>query len=107
MCDCHKIVKVLEHGVAWWGYRHTNGEIQVKRWFAPAGYELMCDLCHEKKETSPFVDFLIPHLFSAHSREEALLLAETLCTPANPKAMMREEKKIEVEPRWEGIDLED
>ena len=47
----------------WWGYLHTNGSIQVKRYFDRR------DL--EEAEESPFVSSYCPP-FDAENREEAL-----------------------------------
>ena len=47
----------------WWGYRHINGTIQVKRYFDERGFE-------EAKE-SDFVELIFPP-FEARDRDEAL-----------------------------------
>ena len=53
-------------GLAWWGYIHTNGSIQVKRWFDDP-----LDL-REARE-SPFVDRVYGP-FEADGREEAIAI---------------------------------
>lgn len=47
----------------WWGYRHVEGTIQAKRYFAPIDIE--------EAEASPFVRVVVGPFF-AKSREEAL-----------------------------------
>lgn len=47
----------------WWGYLHTNGSIQAKRYFS------QLDICEAKE--SPFVKQVVSS-FEAVSREEAL-----------------------------------
>ena len=53
----------------WWGYRHSNGSIQAKRWF---GDEL--DLTEAAE--SPFVQ-RVSRPFQADNREQALELLES------------------------------
>jgi ATP-dependent Clp protease adapter protein ClpS len=49
----------------WWGYLHSNGEIQVKRWFGD--HKDYTDDC----EGNDFVVEVV-RPFAAQSREEAL-----------------------------------
>ena len=49
----------------WWGYLHSNGSIQVKRWFGD--HKDYIDDCID----NPFVTQVVPP-FSAESREEAI-----------------------------------
>ena len=49
----------------WWGYLHSNGEIQVKRWFGD--HKDYTDDC----ENNDFVVEVV-RPFEAQSREEAL-----------------------------------
>lgn len=51
----------------WWGYRHTNGEIQAKRWYYPFDMD-------DAKE-SPFVAGIYGP-FKATGRDEALKILE-------------------------------
>jgi len=51
----------------WWGYRHTNGNYQVKRWY---GGELG-QAALEDAYSSPFVD-KVAQPFEAHGRQQAL-----------------------------------
>jgi len=50
--------------IKWWGYLHTNGTIQVKRWFGD--YKDYQDDCYG----NPFVEKVVKP-FIAESREEA------------------------------------
>ena len=54
----------------WWGYKHTNGTYQAKRYFIP----LDVQEAHE----SPFCD-IVCGPFEAASREEALAIVEQRC----------------------------
>ena len=47
----------------WWGYLHTQGTIQAKRFFS--------DLDTQEAEESPFVQKVI-YPFEAENREEAI-----------------------------------
>lgn len=47
----------------WWGYRHTNGTLQAKRYFSPQDLTEACE--------SPFVAEVCPP-FAASGRDEAL-----------------------------------
>lgn len=49
----------------WWGYLHTSGSIQAKRYFEPLDI-------HES-EQSPFVKVIVQP-FYAKNREEALII---------------------------------
>ena len=51
----------------WWGYRHTSGTLQAKRYFDKRDLE-------EARE-SGFVDIIVPP-FEATNREEALKYIE-------------------------------
>lgn len=53
--------------VGWWAYRHTNGGIQLKRYFSES------DL--EDADESPFVQKRTG-VFEACSREEAFAIAK-------------------------------
>lgn len=53
-------------GLQWWGYLHTNGSIQVKRYFDAR------DLSEARE--SPFVQRMTG-TFEADSREEAIVIA--------------------------------
>jgi len=55
----------------WWGYRHTNGSLQAKRFF---GFQDICEA-----EDSPFVDRTAGP-FEAKDRQDAInKLKEALC----------------------------
>lgn len=54
----------------WWGYKHTSGTYQAKRYFAPLDIQ-------EARE-SPFCA-IVAGPFEATSREEALHLVEEYC----------------------------
>lgn len=56
-------------GIQWWAYLHTNGTIQVKRYFSPRDFE-------DARE-SPFVR-KITKAFDAEGREDALKKAQAL-----------------------------
>lgn len=49
--------------IMWWGYRHTNGNLQAKRYFEP--------LDIQEAQDSPFCE-RVSEPFEANSREEAL-----------------------------------
>ena len=51
----------------WWGYLHSNGQIQVKRWFGD--HKDYLDDC----EGNPFVVKVV-RPFAAETREEAVKL---------------------------------
>ena len=53
----------MENELLWWGYRHTNGGLQAKRYFDQR------DL--EDARESPFVAAVCPP-FKAEGRDEAL-----------------------------------
>lgn len=56
--------KIMEK-LMWWGYRHIDGGIHVKRWFGdPADYTEDC-------EGNDFVQRVVPP-FAADTRERAL-----------------------------------
>jgi len=58
----------------WWGYLHSNGTIQVKRWFGDhADYTTDC-------QDNPFVQRVVPP-FEAASREEALRIIMQVLRP--------------------------
>lgn len=59
----------MEEKQIWWGYRHTNGHIQTKRYFEPLDIS-------EAKE-SPFCA-KVSEPFEATGREDALKQLETL-----------------------------
>lgn len=63
----------MNDAIQWWAYRHTNGTIQLKRYFDKRDME--------DAEESPFVDeYTRP--FSADNREHAMEIAEgRLCSP--------------------------
>lgn len=54
----------------WWGYQHTNGSLQAKRYFGPEDID-------EARE-SPFVGQIVGP-FDAVTREEALAHIEREC----------------------------
>lgn len=56
----------------WWGYKHTNGHIQVKRYFEP--------LDIQEAEESPFCE-KVSNPFEAIDRDEALIKCENLFSP--------------------------
>ena len=49
----------------WWGYQHTSGTLQVKRYFDKRDIQ--------EANESPFCDIVIGP-FDANTREEALLI---------------------------------
>ena len=51
----------------WWGYKHTNGSVQVKRYFSPT------DL--QDAYESPFVKQVVEP-FDAETREEAAQIVD-------------------------------
>jgi hypothetical protein len=53
----------------WWGYRHVNGSVQVKRYFDLRDFD-------DAKE-SPFCEQVVGP-FKADGREEAIKLAKEL-----------------------------
>lgn len=54
--------------ILWWGYVHTSGSLQVKRYFSPEDIT--------EAEESPFCrQIILP--FEANSREEALEFIKT------------------------------
>jgi hypothetical protein len=58
----------------WWGYLHSNGTIQVKRWWGNrADYTTDC-------ENSPFVVSVVQP-FEANSREDAMQIARAHLFP--------------------------
>lgn len=57
----------MSEKIKWWGYLHTNGTIQIKRYFS----ELDLDDAYE----SPFVRQIVMP-FEADCREEAALIIE-------------------------------
>ena len=60
--------------VMWWAYLHSNGSIQVKRWFGDrADYRDDCD-------GNPFV-LKVLEPFSADSHEEATEIAKQKLQP--------------------------
>jgi hypothetical protein len=54
-------------GISWWGYLHSNGTIQVKRWFGDV--KDYTDDC----EGNDFVQQVVPP-FQADTREEAVVI---------------------------------
>lgn len=55
----------MSDSIMWWGYLHSNGSIQVKRWFGdPKDYNEDC-------EGNDFVVEIVGP-FAANSRDEAL-----------------------------------
>ena len=55
--------------IKWWGYRHSNGGVQVKRWFGdPKDYTSDCI-------GNDFVQAVVPP-FSAPSREAAIEIVD-------------------------------
>lgn len=59
----------MENKLEWWGYRHTNGNLQAKRYWSDD------DL--QDADESPFVAKRT-HVFLASSREEALEIIDSL-----------------------------
>ena len=54
----------MSNQLQWWAYLHTNGTVQVKRWFGDVkDYTTDC-------ESNDFVQRVVPP-FSAKSRDEA------------------------------------
>lgn len=53
----------MQNALLWWGYRHTNGNLQAKRYFSTLDVLEAVD--------SPFVDEVVEP-FEAKGREEAL-----------------------------------
>jgi hypothetical protein len=53
----------METNNLWWGYKHTSGTIQAKRYFDKRDIE--------EAEESPFCDIII-HPFEAKDRDEAI-----------------------------------
>lgn len=110
MCDCYKTAANLEnHGkLAWWGYLHSNGKVHVKRW-SPCVWPGNCDLCYEKEQNNPFVVYIIP-MFAADKHSDAMQIAKELVLLFNLKEKkilgLKTQVKTQVEPRWEGIDLD-
>ena len=62
----------MNNNIQWWGYLHSNGTIQVKRWFGDVkDYTEDCD-------GNDFVQQVVPP-FEANTREEAIkILTERL-----------------------------
>lgn len=58
--------------IEWWGYLHSNGTVQLKRWFGDIrDYTEDCD-------GNPFVQRVVPP-FEADTREQAMeILKEKL-----------------------------
>ncbi len=59
----------MNNDLEWWGYKHINNSIQVKRYFS----QLDLDEAHE----SPFVQRVF-HPFKAKDRDDALKIIEKL-----------------------------
>ena len=55
----------------WWGYKHTSGTYQAKRYFEP--------LDIQEAQESPFCELVI-RPFKASSREHALSIVQEACT---------------------------
>jgi len=60
----------MSAGIEWWGYRHTNGSIQAKRWFGDP-----LDL--QEARESPFCE-TVAGPFEADGREDAIAKLERL-----------------------------
>jgi len=61
---------MLDYKLMFWGYLHSNGKIQVKRWFGDMeDYTTDC-------ENNEFVKLVVPP-FEASSREQALEILKT------------------------------
>lgn len=58
----------------WWGYLHSNGTVQIKRWFGD--HEDYKGDCYG----NPFVQIVVPP-FEADSRDEALKILLTKLPP--------------------------
>lgn len=54
--------------IQWWGYRHTSGSLQVKRWFGDP-------LDIQEAKESPFCA-AVSQPFDADNREDALRILE-------------------------------
>ena len=64
----------------WWAYVHTNGTLQVKRYFEPPKGQLD-DLSHAQRELAmgnSFIMFIVVEPFEARDREDALYMATKL-----------------------------
>lgn len=59
----------MENKLEWWGYRHTNGGIQAKRYFDQRDLDDADESPFVAKRTTPFL---------ASGREEALKIVEEL-----------------------------
>lgn len=57
--------------ILWWGYRHVNGNVQVKRWWGPR----LSSGAIDDARRSPFVESVTDAPFAAASRTEALRIA--------------------------------
>lgn len=66
-----KYYPVEEHTFLWWGYKHTNGSLQAKRYFGP--------LDTDEARDSPFCAQVVGP-FPARDREEALEKVKQLTT---------------------------
>jgi len=58
----------MSNELLWWAYRHTNGTIQVKRYFDDDYRQDCAESPYVKNYTTPF---------GARSREEAVSIAAT------------------------------
>jgi len=84
MAEIHKALKeeldhihIEEDKLLWWGYKHTSGTYQAKRYFGP--------LDTDEARDSPFCEKVVGP-FPAKDREEALqLVKEKTDNPPNPK----------------------
>lgn len=63
--------KQMEKQNMWWGYRHTSGTYQAKRYFDSRDTE--------EAEESPFVEQVV-YPFPANSRDEALEVVKSSTT---------------------------
>lgn len=64
--------------ISWWGYLHSNGTIQVKRWFGdPKDYKDDC-------EDNPFVIEVFTPFFAASRKEAEEVIGKRLLSPKTP-----------------------
>ena len=59
----------------WWGYLHTNGNVQAKRYFEPLDIQEAHESSFVQRTTGPF---------PASGREEALNIVAKRLTPKSP-----------------------
>ena len=97
----------MDNKLEWWGYKHTSGTLQAKRYFTRQDI----DEAHE----SPFCDIVVGP-FLANDRDDALEIVNRLTTKnkcgncsyklfsicVNPKG--KNYKPIETRQTWDKID---